>query len=88
VLSVFVDLSHIPVSARLRWPFESLLIPDNCFFWQISVCPKARGHKRTTDVVTDFKFKKVESERLLIGEYHNFFRAAQSGDMFTVSAIF
>jgi hypothetical protein len=32
-------------------------------------------------------FKKVESERLLIGEYHNFFRAAQSGDMFTVSVL-
>ena len=31
-LSIFVDLSHIPVSARLRWPFESILIPDNCFF--------------------------------------------------------
>jgi len=37
--------------------------------------------------IIDLTFKKVESERLLIG-YHNFFSACQSVDMFTVSAIF
>ena len=82
-LFIFVDLSHIPVSARLRWSFEYVLIPGNCFFTNLSM-PKS---KITTDVVTDFRFKDVESERLLIGWYHSFLDAGQSGGMFTISVI-
>jgi hypothetical protein len=56
-LFVYADLSHIPVSARLRWSFELVLIPGNCFFTTLSI-PKS---KRITDVVTDFRFEEVES---------------------------
>ena len=83
VLFIFVDLSHIPVSARLRWSFESILSQAIVLLQNLSM-PKS---KRTTDVVTDFRFEKVESERLLIGWYHSFLDAGPSGGMFTLSVI-
>jgi hypothetical protein len=82
-LFIFVDLSHIPVSARLRWLFESLLSQAIVLLQNLSM-PKS---KKTTDMVTDYRFKKVESERLLIGWYHSFLDAVPSGGMFTLSVI-
>ena len=83
-LFIFVDLSHIPVSARLRWSFESLLSQAIVLLQNLSLSKS----KRTTDVVTDFRFQEVESERLLIGWYHSFLYAGPSEGMFTVPEIF
>ena len=41
---IFVDLSHIPVSARLRWSFESILIRGNYFVTKFKYAQKQENN--------------------------------------------